>query len=130
MPPRARTGDAYGTSLAIMLTVSWLLIITVLAAGLALFDGITRLRGRRSNSILAVLELVFAALMLLSIFIALPAPFTTFLFSLILEVVLVLILVMRGTGKKGAPTITIIALILNTAVLLIAAGWLTIPGLS
>ena len=112
-----------------MITLSWLLIITVLAAVLALFDGIGRLRGKRSNSILAIAELVFAVLMLLSIFIAFPAPFTTFLFALILEIVLVLILVLRGTGRKGVGAITIIALILNTVVVLIAAGWLRIPGL-
>ncbi len=112
-----------------MIPLSWLLIVTVLAAALALFDGISRLRGKRSNSILAIAEIVFAVLMLLSIFIALPAPFTTFLFALILEVVLVLILVLRGAGRKGVSMITIVALILNTVVVLIAAGWLQIPGL-
>ena len=111
------------------MTLSWLLIVTVLAAVLALFDGISRLPGKRSNSILAIAELVFAVLMLLSIFIAFPAPFTTFLFALMLEIVLVLILLLRGTGRKSVGAITIIALILNTVVVLIAAGWLRIPGL-
>lgn len=111
-----------------MITLSWLLIVTVLAAGLSLFDGITRMRGR-GNTILAVAELVFAALMLLSIFIAFPAPFTTLLFAIILEVVLVLTLVLRGAGRKGGSTLTIVALILNTVVVLIALEWLTIPGL-
>lgn len=112
-----------------MVTLSWLLIITILAAALSLFDGITRLRGRRSNSILAILELVFAVLMLLAIFFAFPAPLGVFLFSILLEVVLILILVVRGAGAKGVSTITIIALILNSIVVLIAAGWLRIPGL-
>jgi len=126
-----------------MITLSWLLIVTVLAAALSLFDGISRLRGKRSssilaiarlrgkrsNSILAIAELVFAVLMLLSIFIAFPAPFTTFLFALILEVVLVLILVLRGAGRRGVSTVTIVALILDTVVVLISAGWLHIPGL-
>jgi hypothetical protein len=110
-----------------MITLSWLLIVTVLAAGLSLFDGITRMRGK-GNTILAVAELVFAALMLLSIFIAFPPPFTTLLFAIILEVVLVLTLVLRA-GRRGGSTLTIIALILNTVVVLIAIGWLTIPGL-
>ena len=112
-----------------MVTLSWLLIITILAAALALFDGISRLTGRRSNSILAIAELLFAALMLLSIFFAFPAPLGTFLFSLLLEIVLVLILLIRGAGARGVSVVTVIALILNTVVLLIAAGWLTIPGL-
>lgn len=110
-------------------TLSWLLIITILAAALALFDGISRLRGRRSNSILAIAELVFAVLMLISIFFAFPAPMGTFLFAIILEVILLLILLIRGAGAKGVSTITLIALILNTIVVLIAAGWLIIPGL-
>jgi hypothetical protein len=112
-----------------MITLSWLLIVTILAAALALFDGISRLRGRRSNSILAIAELLFAALMLLSIFFAFPAPLGTFLFAVILEVVLILILLIRGAGAKGVSTVTVIALILNSVVVLIAAGWLTIPGL-
>lgn len=112
-----------------MITISWLFIITVLAAALALFDGISRLRGRRSNSLLAILELVFAVLMLISIFFAFPAPLGTFLFAVILEVILVVILLVRGAGAKGVSTLTIIALVLNTVVVLIAAGWLHIPGL-
>lgn len=112
-----------------MVTLSWLLIITILAAALAIFDGITRLRGKRSNSILAVLELLFAVLMLLSILFAFPAPLGTFLFSLILEAILLLVLFVRGAGARGVPTITVVALILNSIVVLIAAGWLHIPGL-
>lgn len=113
-----------------MITLSWLLIITVLAAALAIFDGVRRLRGHRSNSILAIAELVFAVLMLISVFVAFPAPLGTFLFSLALEIVLVILLVMRGTrGRGGVTTVTIIALILNSIVLLIALGWLSIPGL-
>jgi hypothetical protein len=113
-----------------MITLSWLLIITILAAALSLWDGVTRLRGRRSNSILAVSELVFALLMLLSIFFAFPAPLGTFLFAVILEVVLLLILFIRGTGSKGVSTLTIIALILNSIVVLIASGWVTIPAIA
>jgi len=110
-------------------SLSWLLIITILAAALALWDGITRMRGRKGNSILAIAELVFAVLMLLSIFIAFPAPLRTFLFAVVLEVILLLILLMRGSGTKKASTVTLVALILNSIVVLIAAGWLTIPGL-
>ncbi|MHB1172515.1 MAG: hypothetical protein ACYCZY_08470 [Lacisediminihabitans sp.] len=112
-----------------MIVLSWLFIVTVLAAALSVYDGITRLRSKRSNSILAIAELVFAALMLISIFVAFPAPLSTFLFSLVLEVILVVILVFRGTGRKGVSTVTLIALILNSVVVLIAAGWLRIPGL-
>ncbi|HPM52389.1 MAG TPA: hypothetical protein PK282_09150, partial [Rhodoglobus sp.] len=93
------------------------------------FDGIRRVRGNRTNSILAIAELVFAVLMLISIFIAFPAPLGTFVFAVALEVVLILLLVLRGTRGSGFTTLTLIALILNTVVVLIAAGWLSIPGL-
>lgn len=114
----------------ITVTLSWLLIITILAAALALIDGIVRLRSRRSNTVLAVAELVFALLMLLTLFFAFPAPLGTLLFAILLEVVLLLILLLRGTGARGASTMTILALILNSIVVLMALGWLTIPGLS
>mgnify|MGYP001377031791 CR=1 FL=1 len=112
-----------------MITLSWLLIITILAAALALFDGISRVRGRGASSILAIAELLFAALMLLSIFFAFPAPLGTFAFALVLEVILILIMLLGGAGGRGRTTVTVIALILNSVVVLIAAGWLTIPGL-
>lgn len=116
-----------------MITLSWLLIITVLAAALALVDGISRLRSRRSNSVLAVAELVFAALMLLAIFLPqwFPAPLGLLLFAILLEVALILVLVVRGRGgTRGGSAIAIIALVLNTIVILIALGWLAIPGLA
>lgn len=114
-----------------MFTISWLLIITIAAAAFAVVDGIRRVRGHRSNSILAIAELVFAVLMLISIFVALPAPFTTFVFAIALEVVLVLLLIIRATARnRSTTTLTLVALILNTVVVLIAAGWLSIPGLA
>jgi hypothetical protein len=112
-----------------MITVSWLIIVTVVAAALALTDGIIRLRAKGSNSILAIAEVAVAALLLVSVFTALPAPFTTFFFALVLEAVLLLLLLLPGRGRKGAPTLVIAALIVNTVVVLTSAGWLRIPGL-
>ena len=112
-----------------MITLSWLLIVTVLAAALSLIDGIRRVRSNRSNSILAIAELLFAVLMLISIFIAFPAPLGTFVFAVALEVVLLLLLVIPGSRGRGFTALTLIALILNTIVVLIASGWLNIPGL-
>ncbi len=111
------------------MTLSWLLIITILAAAFAIVDGVRRVRGR-NNSVLAIAELVLAVLMLFSVFIAFPAPLSTFLFALALEIVLILLLVLRGGRAGGYTTVTVIALILNTIVVLIALGWLTIPGLA
>ncbi len=111
------------------MTISWLLILSIAAAGFALFDGISRLRGHRKKSILVIAELIVAALLLISLFYAFPAPLGTGLLAIVLEVILILLLVLRGTGRRRAPAITLVALILNTAVLLITLGWLTIPGL-
>ncbi|WP_394770103.1 hypothetical protein [Lacisediminihabitans sp.] len=110
-------------------TLTWLLIITILAAALAIYDGIVRLQGKRGNSVLAVAELVLAGLMLVSLFVALPVPFTTFAFSLVLEAVLIALVVLPGKRRRGSSTATFIALVLNSVVVLIAAGWLHIPGL-
>ena len=112
-----------------MITLSWLLLLTVLAAALAIADGIIRLRGSRNKSILAIAEIAIAALMLVTAFTTLPAPFTTFFFALVLEVVLLLLLLLPGRGRRGAPTLVIIALIVNTVVVLTSAGWLTNPGM-
>lgn len=112
------------------MTLSWLLIITVLAAALAIFDGVRRVRGHKSNSILAIAELLFAVLMLVSVFVALPAPLGTAFFAIGLEIVLILLLVLKGArGGNNYTTVTLIALILNSIVVLIALGWLSIPGL-
>lgn len=104
--------------------LSWIFIITVLAAGLALFDGIGRMRGRGGSNILAIIEIVAAILMLISIFVTIPGG--TLLFAIILEVVLLLLLFIRG---RGISIITVIALILNTIVIVLALGWVTIPAI-
>ncbi len=111
------------------MVVSLLIIVTILAAAVSLYDGIARVRGRRTNSVLAIVEIIAAALMLVAVFITFPAPLNLFFFALILEIVLILILIFRGAGRKGVGMITIIALVLNTIVVLIASGWLHIPGL-
>lgn len=111
------------------MTISLLLVITILAAALAVIDAVRRLRGR-NNSILAIAELVFAALMLISVFIAFPAPFSTFIFALILVIVLLLLLILPGGRRGGYTIVTLIALILTAIVVLVALGWLAIPGLT
>lgn len=114
-----------------MVTINLLFVITILAAALSLFDGIARLRGRGGASILAVAEIVFAVLMLISLFVAFPAPLTLLTWAILLEITLILILILRGSarGRAGVWIVTIIALMLNTIVVLVALGWLSIPGL-
>ncbi len=108
-----------------MITFSWLMLITVLAAGFALFDAIGRLRGRSSN-ILAIVQLIAAILMLATLFIAIPGG--TLLFAIILEIVLLIMLLTGGRGNR-ISIITLIALVLNTIVIVVALGWVTIPAI-
>ena len=112
------------------MTVTLLLIITVLAAGFSLYDGIVRVRGKRGNSILAIIEIVAAAHMLLALFGILTTALGVGILSLILEIVLVLQLIVRGSTRRGGAAVTIIALALNTIVLIVAFNIFQIPGLN
>jgi hypothetical protein len=112
------------------MTVTLLLVITVLAGALSLYDGIVRLRGKRGNSILAIVEIIAAALMLLALFGILTTSLGVGFLSLVLEIVLILQLIIRGSTRRGGAAITIIALILNTIVLIVAFNVFQIPGLN
>ena len=112
------------------MTVTLLLVITVLAGALSLYDGIVRLRGKRGNSNLAIVEIVAAALMLLALFGILTTALGIGILSVILEIVLVLQLIIRGSTRRGGAAITVIALILNTIVLIVAFNIFQIPGLN
>lgn len=111
------------------LVIDLLFIITLLAGAVSLYDGIVRVRGRGASSIIAVAEIVFGALLLVSRFIAFPAPLSLLTWAILLEIALVLALVLRGGVRRGGWVITIIALILNTIVVLVGLNWLHVPGL-
>jgi len=110
-------------------SLSLLLILALVTAALALIDGIARVQGKRGNNVVAIVEVAAAALLGISIFVPLPSPLSMQLFSIILEVALILILVVRG-GSRRVSTLTIIALVLNTVLVLQLLGWLNIPFLS
>ena len=112
-----------------MFTINLLFIVTVLAGALSLYDGIARVRGRGANSILAIAEIVFAVLLLLTLFVAFPAPFGLLTWAILLLITLVLILILRGTPRRGVWVVTVIALVLTAVVVLVGLGWLSIPGL-
>jgi len=112
-----------------MVTINLLFIVTVLAGALSLYDGIARVRGRGANSVLAVAEIVLAALLLVSLFVAFPAPLGLLTWAILLLIVLIISLILRGSGKRGVWVVTIIATILTAIVVLVGLGWLSIPGL-
>jgi hypothetical protein len=109
------------------MVLSPLLILIIIVALLAIFDGISRLRGRGSGTIVGVLEIILGALLLISQFVPALAIVDRWFWAALLEVVLVVAVIVRGRGRAWIATI--IALILNTVLLLVLFGWLTIPGL-
>lgn len=108
--------------------ISILTLIFIIGAVVALIDGIIRARGR-GNTVLAVIEIIVAALMLLSLFVAIP--FGTIVLAIVLLVVLVLQLVLRGSVRRGGGvSLTIIALIATAVWLVLAFDWIRIPGVN
>jgi hypothetical protein len=107
-----------------------LLTILIIAVGvLAIFDGVTRLRGARASSVLAVVEIVVGALLLLTLIPAFPVTWGATLLSAILLVAFIIVLVLRGGGKrKGFASVTVIATILDLVLLLNLLRVLVIPG--
>ena len=109
------------------MTFSLWTIFALITAAVALYDGIVRVRGKRGNAVVAIIEIIAAVLLAVSLFNVLPGEWSTLVFSLVLEVGLVVILVLRGSGARRVSTVTIIALILNSVLALHLLGWLTLP---
>ena len=111
-----------------MIALSWLLLIALAAGILALVDGIGRMRGRGS-SVLAIVQIVAAALFLLSLFFP-NIPFGSLVLAIIAGVVVAVRLFVRGGGKRGGIAITVIALILLALWIVLSQGWIIIPGVN
>ncbi|MFC9561899.1 hypothetical protein [Agromyces sp. NPDC056965] len=108
-----------------MITLSWLLIIALVGGALALVDGIRRLRGRGS-SVVGIIEVVVAALFVLSLF--LPGiPFGSLVLGIATLVVLVVALIVRGRTGLG---VTIAAIVFVALWLVLVNRWLVIPGIN
>ncbi|WP_448002893.1 hypothetical protein [Agromyces bauzanensis] len=108
--------------------VFWL-VIGGLGGVLAVVDGIVRLRARRdrrASSTLAVLEIIVAALFVLSLL--LPyVPWSWLVLGIAVIVVLVIVLV---TGGRRGLALPIVALVLVGFFLLVWSRVLVIPGLN
>jgi hypothetical protein len=105
----------------------WLTIILFAAAALAVIDGIIRVRGR-GTPILAVLEIIAGGLVVLSFFINVPVAIITLV--IIMGILLVLQLVLRGSTRRSGVGITAVSLVLTVIYLILALGWLHIPGVN
>ena len=96
-------------------------ILLILFSVLALIDGIVRIRGRRVSTVLAILEIVLAALIILTFFFP---PFVPLLWlAIALEVVLIIVIVTRGSGRgRGWLGLTAVAALAGVFVLLNVLG--------
>jgi hypothetical protein len=108
-------------------TLTLLSILIILIGVLAIVDGVTRLRGARVNSILAIVEIVIAVLLLLAVFFGLVLIAPLWL-AIALEVVLVVLIITRGTGRgRGYLGITAVIAVLNLVYILHLLGVIAIP---
>jgi hypothetical protein len=108
-----------------LITLSWLLLIALIGGALALFDGILRVRGK-GNTVVGIIEIVVAALFILSLF--LPGiPFGSLVLAIATLIVIVVGLLLRGRQGIG---IAIAALAVIALWIVLVNRWLVIPGIN
>jgi len=108
-------------------TFTLLSILIILIGALAIFDGVSRIRGRRVNSILAILEIILGALILLYVFFSVVLLSPTIL-AIALEVVVIVLIVTRGTGRgRGYLGVSAVVALLNLVWILHLLGVIVIP---
>jgi hypothetical protein len=110
-----------------VVTLSWLLLIGLIGAVLALIDGIIRVRGR-GTAILAVVEIIAAALFILSFFV--PVPFGSLVLAIVTLILLILQLVLRGSTRRSGVGLTVVAIVLIVIWIVLAQHWIIIPGIN
>lgn len=108
-------------------TITLLNILIIAIGVIAIIDGVTRLRGRRVNSVVAIIEIVLAVLLLLAVFFSLVLIPALWL-AIALEVVFIVLIVTRGTGRgRGYLGITAVGALLNLVYILHLLGVIAIP---
>lgn len=110
-----------------MITLSWLLVIGLVGAVLALIDGIIRVRGR-GVAIVAVIEIIVAALFILSFFVV--VPFGSLVLAIATLIILIVQLIVRGSTRRSGVGLTVVAIILVLIWIVLAQGWIVIPGIN
>lgn len=109
-----------------MFELTWLLIIGIIGGAVALIDGIMRVRARGGSTIVGILEIVVAALFLLTLFVPV-LPWSWLVTGIALLVVLVVALVTRGRTRVTLP---IVGIVLVALFLVLMNRWLVIPGIN
>ena len=103
-----------------------LFIIGLVGGILALIDGIVRVRGRAA--ILGIIQIIIAALFILSLFFQ-GIPLGSTLLALITVVLLILALAFRATAR-GSVWLPLIAIILLIIWLVLVPRAILIPGVN
>lgn len=101
-----------------------LFIVGVVGGVLALIDGITRVRSR--VAVLGVIQIIVAALFLLSLFFA-GIPLGSVLLAFLTVVLLILALAFRGGASVWLPLVALILLIIW---LVLVPHAISIPGVN
>ncbi len=108
-----------------MVTFNLLVLIGIVGGVLALVDGIWRLRARGGNTIVGVIEIIVAALFILSFFV--PVPWGSLVLGVATLIVLAVALFLGGRTGRG---VTIAGLVVVAAWIVLVNRWLVIPGLN
>lgn len=106
--------------------LSLLLIIALVGGVLALIDGIVQVRGHAA--VLGIIQIIVAALFILSLFFA-GIPFGAILLAFVIVLLLILGLAFRSTAR-GSVWLPLIALILLIIWLVLGPHNIVIPGIN
>jgi hypothetical protein len=109
-----------------MISLSWLLVLAIIGGALALVDGIMRLRARGGATIIGVIEIIIAALFLLSLFIP-GIPWGPVVLGVAMLIALVVALFLGGRTGRG---VTIAAIVVIAIWFVLLNRWLVIPGVN
>ena len=109
-----------------MITLSWLLLIALIGGVLALVDGIWRLRARGGNTVVGVIEVIVAALFLLSLFVP-GIPWGSLVLGVATLIVVVVALFLGGRTGRG---VTIAAAVVVAIWLVLVNHWIVVPGIN
>lgn len=102
---------------------TWLLLILAAAVVFAIIDAVLRIRGR-GTSVLAIIELIIAILLALSWFVDIPIG------RFALAVALLVVLIVQLILNRARYGITIAAVVLTGLFVILAQGWIVIPGVN
>ena len=108
-----------------MITFNLLMLVGIIGGALALVDGILRLRARGGGTIVGVIEIIVAALFVLSFFV--PVPWGSVVLAVATLIALVVALFLGGRTGRG---VTIAALVVIAIWFVLVNHWLIIPGIN